>query len=160
MAADTRAALQQLLETLEAEEEHILQLIELAGREREALVANDFSAMDDITGSMLGVAGELETCEERRASLLAELGRDGASLKELVALAEDEGIDGFSLRGERLEGAVGQLQELQEQNARLIISASNLRERWLGMLTRLASPTYTQRGHETSAGARLVSRSA
>ncbi|MDZ7729059.1 MAG: flagellar export chaperone FlgN [Dehalococcoidia bacterium] len=113
-----------------------------------------------MTESMLAVAGELESCEELRATLLAEIGQEGASLKELVAVAEDEGIDGFSLRGDRLTGAVGQLQELQEQNARLIISASNLRERWLGMLTRLASPTYNQRGHEPSAGARLVSRSA
>jgi hypothetical protein len=155
---DTRSVLEQLLATLAEEEARVLELVQLASRERDALVNSDYATLNAVTETMLQAAGRLDSCEERREALLAALGKEGAGLNEIVALAELHGMDGFSRKGEQLRESTAQLQELQEQNARLILSAAQLRERWLNMLTRLTSPAYGS-GNEAS-GHRFLSRSA
>jgi flagellar biosynthesis/type III secretory pathway chaperone len=157
---EPRDALSALLATLEEEETEIVALLELAAAEHSALISSDFTQLDDITARMLRIADRLEHTESRRTELLHELGTPGAGLREVADLAEHHGMNGFTGASQRLMEITAQLQEAQEQNARLILSAARLRERWLAMLTRMANPTYTPEGASGDQGYRFVSKSA
>jgi flagellar biosynthesis/type III secretory pathway chaperone len=157
---EAQPALTALLRTLEQEEAEIVELIQLATEERSALIASDFPAVDSVTERMLQVAERIDRHEQRRQQLLNELGNAGAGLNEIVALAENHSVGGFPDARERLLERTGELQDLQEQNAQLILSAAKLRERWLAMLTRLANPTYGAGGQQQANESRFLSRSA
>ena len=153
-------ALRELLAILEEEESSIVTLLELASAEHSALLASDFPRLDDVTAKMLRLAERLESAEERRSQLLRSLGIPGAGLTEVAELAEGYGMNEFGDAKVRLLDASMQLQDAQEQNARLVLSAARMRERWLAMLTRMANPTYTADGANGDQGYRFVSKSA
>lgn len=155
-----RDALGALLALLEEEESSIVALLGLASAEHDALVSSDFSRLDDITARMLRIAERLEHAEVQRSQLLRSLGIPGAGLTEVAELAESHGMDGFGDAKERLLDATTRLQDAQEQNARLVLSAARMRERWLAMLTRMANPTYNADGARGDQGYRFVSKSA
>jgi hypothetical protein len=61
----------------------------------------------------------------------------------------------------RLVARAAELKEAQEGNARLLLSAMRLQEKWMNMFGALASPTYGADGlQEPQHGRRFVSRSA
>jgi flagellar biosynthesis/type III secretory pathway chaperone len=157
---ETRDALATLLGLLEEEEGAIVSLLELAGAEHTALIESDFKQLDDITIRMIRIAEKLEAAEEQRSQLLRSLGIPGAGLAEVAKLAETHGMHDFAPAKERLLDATTRLQDTQEQNARLVLSAARMRERWLAMLTRMANPTYTADGANGDQGYRFVSKSA
>ena len=159
-AEQARDTLQQLLQLLVKEEGELLRLIELAGRERNALVSSDYDALNTISEEMLSVAGTLEAYEEQRAELLRELDNPGATLSDLEPLAAAAGVDGLAEARARMLAQAAELQGAQEQNARLILSATRLRERWFRLLAGMDSATYTQTGQAQQGGQRFVSRSA
>jgi hypothetical protein len=62
---------------------------------------------------------------------------------------------------ESLIARAAELRDLQEANARLILNAAKLRERWYGMLAGMSSPTYGSGGKQEFRQARdIMSRSA
>ena len=155
-----RDALSELLALLEAEESSIVALLDLASAEHNALISSDFTRLDDITARMLRIAEKLESTEEQRSQLLRSLGIPGAGLTEVAQRAESHGMNQFAHAKVRLLDASTRLQDAQEQNARLVLSAARMRERWLAMLTQMANPTYTPDGASGDQGYRFVSKSA
>lgn len=155
---EARAALEQLLVTLAEEETHIARLLQLGLRERDALVASDYDALNEVTAAMLATADDMDECEARRAALLDTLGKHGAGLDEIATFAGQFGFHGISEKGDTLRASIYALREVQEQNAQLLLSATRLRERWLAMLTRLSNPSYGP--DSETPGYRLLSRSA
>jgi hypothetical protein len=113
-----------------------------------------------ISDEMLSVAGTLEGFEEERAELLQALNAPDATLGDLEPLAVAAGLDGLAEARARMLAQAAELQEAQERNARLILSATRLRERWFRLLAGMDSTTYTQAGQTQQSGQRFVSRSA
>jgi flagellar biosynthesis/type III secretory pathway chaperone len=161
MADDVRETFAHLLEVLVKEEGYLLQLIELARKEREALVLADYEAIAEVAEQMMRVAAQLDGYEEERALLLRELDApEGTTLKDLEPLATAVGADGLAEARERMVARADELHASQEQNARLILAATQLRERWLNLLVGMNPATYSDRGRERRAGQQFVSRSA
>ena len=161
MAGDINATFSRLLELLVKEESYLVRLIELAKAEREALVSSDFAAITSISDEMVRVAAELDGYEEQRAGLLRELDApEDATLKDLEPLAASAGADGLAEVRARMVARADELQASQEQNARLILAATQLRERWFNLLVGMNPATYSDKGREERAGQRFVSRSA
>jgi hypothetical protein len=152
--------LEQLLRLLVKEEGELVHLIELAHEERDALVSSNYTMLTAISDEMLSVAGTLEGFEEERAELLQALNAPDATLGDLEPLAVAAGLDGLAEARARMLAQAAELQEAQERNARLILSATRLRERWFRLLAGMDSTTYTQAGQTQQSGQRFVSRSA
>jgi hypothetical protein len=152
--------LEQLVRLLLKEEDELLRLIELAHNERDALVSADYVSLNAISDEMLAVAGTLDAFKEERAGLLCELDAPDATLGELEPLAVAAGVVGLTEARARMLAEAAELQEAQEQNARLILSATRLRERWFRLLSGMDSATYTQAGQTQQSGQRFVSRRA
>ena len=161
MAADIGATFSRLLRVLVKEEGYLVELIELAKAEREALVGSDYAAITSVADEMVRVAAELDGIEEERALLLRELDApEGATLKDLEPLAASAGADGLAEVRARMVARADELQASQEQNARLILAATQLRERWFNLLIGMNPATYSDKGKEERPGQRFVSRSA
>jgi len=154
------SALQAVVEVLLREEGLLLALIEQAGKERQALIDSDFEALGEVTREMLQTAADLEAQEQRRDQLLASLGLEGATLTTLIEGAAGDSPAALSGARDRLLERAGELRHAQEQNANLLLSAATMRERWLRLLTNMASPTYGARGEQRSNDQRFLSRSA
>ncbi|MCA9823174.1 MAG: flagellar protein FlgN [Dehalococcoidia bacterium] len=158
---ETRATFSRLLEVLVKEERYLVRLIELARDEREALLQSNYEAIDEVANQMISVAAELDSFEGERALLLQELDAPaGATLKDLEPLAVSAGADGLAEARERMVARADELQATQEQNARLILAATQLRERWFNLLMGMNPATYSDKGREERPGQRFVSRSA
>jgi hypothetical protein len=160
VAETAKNTIEQLLRLLVKEEGELVRLIELAHQERDALVSSNYAALAAVSEEMLAVAGMLEGFEEERARLLQDLDTPGATLGDLEPLAVAAGVDGLAEARARMLAQTAELQEAQEQNARLILSATRLRERWFRLLAGMDSATYTQAGQAQQGGQRFVSRSA
>ena len=160
MAEAPKDTLEQLLRLLVKEESELVRLIELAHQERDALVTSDYVALTAVSEEMLAVAETLDAFEEERAGLLQAMNAPDATLGELEPLAVAAGVDGLAEARARMLAQTAELQEAQEQNARLILSATRLRERWFRLLSGMDSATYTQAGQAQQGGQRFVSRSA
>jgi flagellar biosynthesis/type III secretory pathway chaperone len=161
VAGDITATFSQLLEVLVKEESCLVQLVELAKAEREALVSSDYAAITKTADEMVRVAGELDGFEEERAVLLRELDApEDTTLKDLEPLAAAAGADGLAEARSRMVARADELQASQEQNARLILAATQLRERWFNLLVGMNPATYSDKGREERPGQRFVSRSA
>ncbi|MGH2633111.1 MAG: flagellar export chaperone FlgN [Tepidiformaceae bacterium] len=160
--ADTRTAtVESVLETLLLEERELAALVVLAVEEQTALVASDYGEMTRIGELMLVRADVLGGLEQRREQLLHELGVGDATLDTLLPLADDLGITGFGEARERLLGKAAELRENQERNARLLLSAMKLHEKWVNMFAAIASSTYGADGQQSMrAGRQFVSKSA
>jgi flagellar biosynthesis/type III secretory pathway chaperone len=155
------ASLQALLATVVAEEAALVSLVRLAGEEQRALVRSDFPRIEAVSDEMTTVARQLERLEHTREAQLTEAGMSGASLADVTQVAASFGIEGFGMARERLGARAAELRAMQEQNARLILAASRLRERWLKLLAGMVSDTYAVGGRqELTQGRRVVSRTA
>lgn len=154
------ALLEELLDVLLRQEAALGELVELAIEEQSAIIHSDYAAIHRVSEQMLAVSNAIDRLDERRAELASRLGHQGA-LDELAQAAEDLGVDGFGPARERLLAQATRLRQAQEENARLILGAVRVRERWLALLTGLAAPTYGSAGRQQLRQERgIVSRSA
>lgn len=163
MSASTQAPgpLEAVLQTLLQEEAGLQDLVVLALQEQEALITSDYPAINRIGGEMLAVANRVEDLERERLALLEPLGSGGLHLDELAPSFEAAGVPGFAAARLRLIARANELREAQERNARLILAAVKLQERWMSMFAALSSPTYSADGSQDLRASRgLMSRSA
>lgn len=155
------AVLESVLRTLLTEEGKLSALIVLALQEQEALVAADHGEVARVGEAMIAVAGELENLGNERERLLGTIGCDELTLDALLPLADDHGVQGFADARTQLLTRALELRNAQESNARLLLSAMKLQEKWMNMFSSLAVTTYGSDGlQEQQRGRQFVSRSA
>lgn len=150
-----------VLELLLEEERQLTRLLDLALQEQSALVESDFDRIAHVSESIQEAAAGIEALEAKRLKLLKTAGADALSLQELLPLADDLGVDGFAEARLQLVARARELKDAQEQNARLLLNAMKLRDRWANLLGGFVAPGYGSNGRrETSAARGTVSRSA
>ena len=150
-----------VLELLLEEERHLSALLDLALQEQSALIESDFDRIARVSESMQDLASAIESLEAKRLNLLKTAGADALSLQELLPLADDLGVGGFAAARLQLVARAQELRDAQEQNARLLLNAMKLRDRWANLLGGFVAPGYSSDGRrQTSAARGTVSRSA
>ncbi|MCC6388630.1 MAG: flagellar protein FlgN [Dehalococcoidia bacterium] len=155
-----RERLYALADVLAGQSALLGELVRLSNEEQDALVQSDFDAIHRVSDRMLAVSQELEVLDRDREALVREFPAV-RTLEDLVPLADDLGVHGFAPLRESLVARAAELRDVQEANARLILNAAKLRERWYGMLAGMSSPTYGSGGKQEFRQARdIVSRSA
>ena len=151
----------EVLALLCEEEQALAALISLALEEQQALVQSDFEAISTISARMLESSNAIERIEENRLNLLRSAGAEALSLEELLPLADDLGVEGFAAARLALGARAQELQDAQEQNARLLLNAMKLRDRWANLLGGYLAPGYGSNGRRNVSDSRgTVSRSA
>jgi len=143
----TVAWLESLHALLLEEERDLALLVTLALREQEALILSDTESVTTVSNQMLAAAGRMELNEVRRESLLADAGFDGATLSSIVPLAQEAGLTTFTASCSHLMALATELRQAQERNARLLLGALRVRERWANLLASMGAPTYAASGH-------------
>lgn len=135
-------------------------LVRLSKEEQDALVQSDFDAIHRASERMLAVSQDLELLDREREALVTGFGKI-ETLEELVPTADALGVGAIAVLRDSLVAQATELRDLQEANARLILNAAKLRERWYGMLAGLSSPTYGSGGKQEFRQSRdIMSRSA
>lgn len=151
----------QVLELLLEEERQLAALLSLALQEQSALIESDFERIADVSERMQGAAAGIDALETKRLNLLKTVGADALSLQELLPFADDLGVGGFDAARMQLAARAQELKDAQEQNARLLLNAMKLRDRWANLLGGLVAPGYSSDGRRNSTATRgTVSRSA
>ncbi len=155
------ATLAQVLELLCEEERALADLLNLALDEQSALIESDFERISHVSDQMLERAGGIERLESKRLNLLRSAGAESLTLEELLPLADDLGVSGFGAARLQLVARAQELRDAQEQNARLLLNAMKLRDRWANLLGGMVAPGYSSTGRRnTNATRGTVSRSA
>jgi hypothetical protein len=153
--------LQQVLSLFWEEEQALAALMRLALDEQQALVESDFDAVAGISNRMIDAANSIEALEANRLNLLRSVGAEALTLEDLLPLADDLGVDGFAEARLQLGARARELRDAQEQNARLLLNAMKLRDRWANMLGGYLAPGYGSNGRRGVSNSRgTVSRSA
>lgn len=151
----------QVLDLLREEEHLLAQLVALAREAQRALIASDYPAIEATAAHMLEAARRIETRSAERTNLLRTIGQEAATLDQIATHAENLGVQGFHHIRQRLLTQAAHLSDLQEANARLVLGAIRIRERWAAILAGHLSPTYSPQGQPTlQEGSGLVSRTA
>ncbi len=159
--SDRARPIELLLFLLLREEEALLHLVQLAGREQAALISSDYALIESVSLEMADAAKALEGLERERETLMEAIGCGRGSVTDVSELAIQAGIAGFEPVRVRLLHAASELRDAQERNARLLLSAAKMRERWLSLLAGMASSTYGSEGRqELHQSRRFVSKSA
>ncbi len=154
-------AVARILELLAEEEQLLRSLCALARDEQAALIASDYPRIEQLSLQMLELAGAIEAREAERSQRIRTLDPAIQSLDDFVTRAEDLGMTGAAPLRERLLELAHTLRELQEANARLLLNAIRLRDRWAAILGGHLAPTYGAGGEVTiQEGSSFVSRSA
>lgn len=158
----THQTLEALLRTLLAEEETLALLVDLAVQEQQALMMSDYESIESVSARMLNVAENLDSHERVREALMTAIDAGGATLADLVPVARSLGVEGFNEARTTLLTRLSDLHEAQERNARLILGAVKIRERWVNVIGGLASAaTYGSSGRQDAGHRRgFVSKSA
>ena len=138
--------LESLHAILMAEEYELATLVTLALSEQEALVLADTPEIARLSSEMLAITGRMESLESARQRLLDEVGLAGATLADVLPIAEAGQVPDISGSRDRLVALATDLREVQERNARLILGAMRVRERWANLLANLGSSTYGASG--------------
>lgn len=143
------------------EEKALGSLIQLALDEQQALVESNFDAITTISARMVDAAECIERIETNRLNLLRSVGAESLTLEELLPLADDLGVSGFAEARLQLGARAQELRDAQEQNARLLLNAMKLRDRWANLLGGYLTPGYGSNGRRNVSDSRgTVSRSA
>lgn len=160
--ASPAAVLEEVLALLAREEEALASLITLALDEQQALIESNFDGVAEISAGMLEAANAIEAIEENRLNLLRSVSAESLTLEELLPLADDLGVGGFAEARLQLGARAQELRDAQEQNARLLLNAMKLRDRWANLLGGYIAPGYSRDGTRQNAGETRgkVSRSA
>ena len=155
------AVLEEVLALLCEEEQSLGRLISLALEEQQALVQSDFEAIEQVSARMAEAAESIESIEARRLNLLRSVGAESLTLEELLPLADDLGVSGFAEARLQLGARAQELKDAQELNARLLLNAMKLRDRWANLLGGYLTPGYGSNGRRNVSDSRgTVSRSA
>ena len=155
------AILREVLELLCEEERCLASLFTLALEEQTALIESDFDRISTVSAQMQDAAIAIDGIEARRLNLLRSVDAEGLSLEELLPLADDLGVGGFAEARLQLGARAQELKDAQEQNARLLLNAMKLRDRWANLLGGYLAPNYGSNGRRTVSDSRgTVSRSA
>jgi len=153
--------LEQALDLLLEEERQLSTLLDLALQEQSALIASDFQRIAMVSESMQAASARIEAVEESRLNLLRTFGAETLTLQELAPLADDLGVDGFAAARGQLLARAKELRDAQELNARLLLNAMKVRDRWANLLGGFAAPGYSSDGRRQSSATRgAISRSA
>lgn len=159
--ASRAAVLEEVLALLCAEEDALARLIALALEEQQALVESDFETIAATSARMVEAAGAIELIEANRLNLLRSVGAESLTLEELLPVADDLGVGGFAEARLQLGARAQELRDAQEQNARLLLNAMKLRDRWANLLGGYLAPGYGSDGRRNVGNSRgTVSRSA
>jgi hypothetical protein len=155
------AVLEEVLALLCEEEKALADLIALAMDEQQALVQSDFEAISTISARMSDAAESIERIEARRLNLLRSVGAESLTLEELLPVADDLGVIGFADARLQLGARARELRDAQELNARLLLNAMKVRDRWANLLGGYIAPGYGSNGRRNVGDTRgTVSRSA
>lgn len=155
------AVLREVLAILCLEEQALSELFALALEEQAALIQSDFEALNTVSNRMLDAAGRVEELEVERLNLLRSVDAESLTLEELLPLADDLGVTGFAAARLELGTRARELKDAQEQNARLLLNAMKLRDRWANLVGGYTSGGYGNNGRRKAGNARgTVSRSA
>ncbi len=155
------ALFREVLAVLRDEEQLLVALVGLARDEQRALIAADYPRVEAVSQQMLETVRRIEAREADRLDLLRTAGLAFHSLDELAARAENLGVHGFTDIRERLAARALELRELQEANARLVLNAIRIRDRWAAILAGHRSPTYSPSGQAApQEGSGFVSKTA
>lgn len=153
--------LRQVLALLREEEQALSDLFALALEEQAALIQSDFEAINMISGKMLDAAGRVEELELNRLNLLRSVHADELTLEELLPIADDLGVSEFASARLELGARARELQDAQEQNARLLLNAMKLRDRWANLVAGYSPAGYGNDGRKNLGATRgAISRSA
>lgn len=155
------AVLREVLAILCEEEQALGNLFALALEEQAALIQSDFEAITAVSARMQDAANRVEELEANRLNLLRSVGAESLTLEELMPLADDCGVNGFAVARLELGARARELKDAQEQNARLLLNAMKLRDRWANLVGGYTAAGYGNNGRKNVTGARgTVSRSA
>ena len=158
---DIAQALGAILAVLLEEEQGLLRLNELALAEQRALVSSDYDEIERVSHEMHIVADQIESSEPRRVRMTGAVAESEATLSEILPLADRHGVDGLRDASTRMILLADQLRAAQEGNARLLLSAVKLRERWVNHVAGMPVSTYGAEGKPQIRQSRgIVSRSA
>ncbi|MBI5948343.1 MAG: flagellar protein FlgN [Chloroflexi bacterium] len=153
--------LESLHTVLLEEERELALLVALALEEQEALILSDAEAVTAVSTRMLSAAGRMEAIEARREAILAEAGYAGSTLTNILPVAAESGMTTLADSRDRLVSLASDLRDAQERNARLILGALRIRERWANMLASMGAPTYAASGRAAPRdGSTYLSKSA
>jgi flagellar biosynthesis/type III secretory pathway chaperone len=154
------AEFEALVAVLLEQEQCLGELLDLAEEEQRALIHCDYEAVQSVAGRMTAVAAAMDDLEARRDAIVTRLDA-GETLREVARAADDLSMPALGGLRTRLIESVGRLRVAQEQNARLILDALRVQDRWYALLSGQVAPTYGAGGRahlRTSRG--LVSKSA
>ena len=151
--------LESLLKVLLEQEQQLASLLALAKEEQLALIHSDFPTLEDVSARMHAVVLEMEQTDAARDAIVDELGA-GDTLAQIQELADNLGIRRLGRARARLQALTARLRDAQEANARLILDAVRVRERWFGLLAGMGQSTYGPAGRQSAPGYGAVSRSA
>jgi flagellar biosynthesis/type III secretory pathway chaperone len=148
-----------LVTVLLAQEQHLGRLLALAEEERRALIHGQYTLVEHVSAQMLEVAAEMDRLDADREALVHRLDA-GETLAKVEELADMLGMRRFGRTRKRLREQAERLRRAQETNARLILDATRIQERWYGLLTSMGPSTYGARGQHATKGYGAVSKSA
>ncbi len=158
---EKRAVLSEVLTLLYEEEQALTGLLGLALEEQAALIDSDFARISAVSNQMQDAVNAIEAIEARRLNLLRSVDSESLTLEELLPLAEDLGVSGFAGARVQMVARARELKDAQEQNARLLLNAMKLRDRWANLLGGMVAPGYSSSGRRNINDSRgTVSRSA
>lgn len=158
---DVAESLRAILAVVLEEEQGLLRLNALALAEQRALVSSDYDAIERVSNEMHLVADQIDALEGRRMVMMGAVGPPETSLGQVLPLADEHGVDGLREASLRMNLLAEQLREAQESNARLLLSAVKLRERWVNHVAGMQASTYGAEGKQQIRQSRgIVSRSA
>lgn len=158
---DVAESLRSVLAVLLEEENKLIRLNALARAEQHALVSSNYDEIERVSNEMHAAADQIDALESQRSGMIGALGLPDVTLTDLLPLAEHYGVDGLREASERMLRLAADLRAAQEGNARLLLSAVKLRERWVNHVAGMHASTYGAAGKQQIRQSRgIVSRSA
>ena len=137
--------MEELIQTLDAEEKCYSQLIPIEEEKTRAIIANDLEALQDITVREHDLVDETSALENKRERVAIVLGRDPKTitLEQIASVLKNQPADQKKLQEvhDRLRRTVSRLQELNNQNKQLLKEAIDMVEYNMNVIrsTRMSS---------------------
>ena len=141
--------MEELIQTLDAEEKCYSQLIPIEEEKTRAIIANDLEALQDITVREHDLVDETSALENKRERVAIDiatvLGRDPKTitLEQIASVLKNQPADQKKLQEvhDRLRRTVSRLQELNNQNKQLLKEAIDMVEYNMNVIrsTRMSS---------------------